>query len=54
MADLWKEGEQSNPPATLELIEMIEAKIECPLPEDYREFMLCHNGQPDTVEPRIR
>jgi cell wall assembly regulator SMI1 len=53
-SDLWKEGEQRNPPCSEELILLVEERVGCPLPEDYRQFMLAGNGQPDTVEPRIR
>jgi hypothetical protein len=54
MADLWKEGEQRNLPCSEELILLIEERVGCPLPEDYKEFMLAANGQPDSVEPKIR
>jgi hypothetical protein len=53
-ADLWKAGEQRNPPCPEELISLVEERVGCPLPDDYRQFMLAGNGQPDTVEPRIR
>lgn len=54
MADLWAADDIGNPGAPPKLIAELESRLGIQLPKDYKNFMLTHNGHPETKKASER